>query len=114
MEGRLSWLNATSDYTNPNTPLDLPNLKYVSLANNGALGETFNSKGGPSVGNPDPADNAIYFNVQTVRRDFVPTAPATHGALSNFTVTVTFTDQLTQGGAAVVRNVVLTRRVVHG
>jgi prepilin-type N-terminal cleavage/methylation domain-containing protein len=115
MEGRLSWLNATGQYTGTSNAVDLPNLRYVSLAPGvaGALTETFNSKGGPPLGNPDPADNSIYFIVVTTKNVSVAPGAAPNGALSNFTVTVAFTDQLTQGGAAIPRTVVLTRRILH-
>jgi prepilin-type N-terminal cleavage/methylation domain-containing protein len=113
MEGRLSWLNATSNYTGTSLA-DLPNLRYVNLPDGGALAETFNSKGGPPLGNPDPADNTVYFRVTTGRVVSVAPGAGTNGALSNFIVTVTFTDQLDQASAPIVRNVVLTRRIVHG
>jgi prepilin-type N-terminal cleavage/methylation domain-containing protein len=111
MEGRLSWLNATGKYTGTSNAVDLPNLKYISLVDGGTRPDSFNSKGGPPLGNPDPADNATYFNVVTGRAGSVV---ATNGALSDFTVTVTFTDQLTQAGAQIQRNVTLTRRILHG
>jgi prepilin-type N-terminal cleavage/methylation domain-containing protein len=113
MEGRLSWLNATSKY-NVTGLADLPNLRYVSLPDGGARVDNFNSKGGPPLGNPDPADNSTYFIVTTTNAVFVANSAATNGALSNFTVTVAFIDQLTQGGAPIPRAVVLTRRILHG
>lgn len=114
MEARLSWLNATSKYNVTSNPVDLPNLRYVSLADGGSRVETFNSKGGPPLGNPDPADNTTYFTVTTTRADFVASAANTNGALSNVTVQVQFTDQLDQASAPILRTVTLNRRIVHG
>jgi hypothetical protein len=114
MEGRLSWLNATDKYTGTAVAVDLPNLRYVSIPDGGTRTETFNSKGGPPVGNPDPADNTVYFIVVTGRVVSVAPGAATNGALSNFNVQVQFTDQLDQASAPIVRNVQLTRRVLHG
>ena len=114
MEGRLSWLNATDQYTGTSTAVDLPNLRYVSIPDGGTRLETFNSKGGPPLGNPDPADNTVYFRVTTGRVVSVATSATTNGALSNFTVQVLFVDQLTSGGANIQRTVTLTRRVLHG
>lgn len=114
MEGRLSWLNATDKYTGTSTAVDLPNLRYVSIPDGATRLETFNSKGGPPLGNPDPADNTTYFRVTTGRVVSVAPGAATNGALSNFTVTVQFTDQLDQASAPILRTVTLTRRVLHG
>lgn len=113
MEGRLGWLNATGNYKNPNMAVDLPNLRYLNLPDGGTRVQTFNSKGGPPLGNPDPADNTTYFTVTTTRADFVVN-PANNGALSNVTVQVQFTDQLDQANLPVLRTVTLTRRILHG
>jgi prepilin-type N-terminal cleavage/methylation domain-containing protein len=113
MEARLSWLNATSKY-NVTSLADLPTLQYVSLADGGSRVEFFNSKGGPTIGNPDPADNLTYFTVTTTKAVFVANAAGTNGALSDIKVQVQFTDQLDQASAPVQRTVTLNRRIVHG
>src|SRR5664279_828905 len=94
--------------------VDLPTLRYVSLADGGSRVETFNSKGGPIIGNPDPADNITYFTVTTTRTAFVANSANTNGALSDIKVQVQFTDQLDQASAPVLRTVTLNRRIVHG
>ena len=114
MEGRLSWLNATGQYTGTGLA-DLPNLRYVSLADGATRLETFNSKGGPpNAGSPDPAEQTAYFRVTTGKVVSVAPSAATNGALSNFTVQVQFTDQLDQASAPILRTVTLTRRIIHG
>lgn len=114
MEGRLSWLNATSKYTGTSLA-DLPNLRYVNLADGGALVETFNSKGGPPTpASLDPAEQTAYFTVTTTMASFVAKAANTNGALSNVKVQVVFTDQLDKDSAPILRTVTLTRRILHG
>jgi prepilin-type N-terminal cleavage/methylation domain-containing protein len=110
MEGRLSYLNLTYNAGTPDMAVDLTALKYLSLGNGAALAEQFNSHGGPIT---DPTDPTPYYNVATKRADLAPAAAAS-GALSDFTVVVTFTDQLDQANNPVVRTLTLTRRINHG
>ncbi len=114
MEARLSWLNATSKYNNTSLA-DLPNLRYVTLADGGTRVETFNSKGGPPTpASPDPAEQTVFYTATTTRAASVVNSANTNGALSDVTVQVQFTDQLDQASLPILRTVTLTRRFLHG
>jgi Tfp pilus assembly protein PilV len=113
MEGRLSWLNLTNSAylvsaTSPNTPLT---LSYIT-AKGGTVNASFDLQG--NVCTPGAADVTLsnpYYTVTTVYVDDVGSAGGV-GKVSDFTVTVAFSD--TVNGAAVPRQVVLTRRILHG
>jgi len=93
MEGRLSWLS------------------YIT-AKGGTVNASFDLQG--NVCTPGAADVTLsnpYYTVTTVYVDDVGSAGGV-GKVSDFTVTVAFSD--TVNGAAVPRQVVLTRRILHG
>lgn len=107
LEGRLTWLNVTSP-----PPTVLPNLQFVNRAASPAP-MPFTIKGEvPVAGAPDPVDSATYFTVNWTKKDV--SAGAT-GIMSNFTVTVNFSDATNPvTGLPINRQVVLTRSILHG
>jgi len=107
MEGRLSWLNATSGYVTPNA---LSELQYIGK---GTVTQTFNIKGQkPTTASSDPADVSPYFTVRTTQAN---TAAAGTGQTTDVTVTVSFTEAVNpQTKVPIVRTFTLTRRVLHG
>ena len=107
MEGRLSWLNVSSSQAGAPSNADLPNMKYVTIADGGTLTDTFNSYG-EAVPAADPT---AFYTVATTRNAF---APAATGVLSDVRVQVTFSDQVNQANAPIVRTITLTRRIIHG
>jgi prepilin-type N-terminal cleavage/methylation domain-containing protein len=115
MEGRLTWLNTTdSNSSTSNTNANLPNLIYLSLAQNGTLTQTFNLWGdAPLSSSTDPAAKNPFFTAVTKHVADVGTNGGT-GQVSDYSVTVTFSDTVAGSGAAVVRTVNLTRRIIHG
>ncbi len=112
MEGRLSWLNITNgQYTVAGA---LNSLKFVDQP---ALTVplTFNIKGTvPDPASTDPAISNPFFTVRVAQADVSPlTAPT--GKITDFTVTVTFSDTVNPSTHLPInRTVTLTRRVLHG
>lgn len=110
MEGRLSWLNVIDDQYKVHGTLS--NLDFV---NKTALTAplTFNLKGQvPNPSSPDPAESSPFFSVNMVR---TPVSAVSTGAISDFTVTVTFADAVNPTtNTPINRTVTITRRVVHG
>ncbi|MFZ1613786.1 MAG: prepilin-type cleavage/methylation domain-containing protein [Holophaga sp.] len=113
MEGRLSWLNITDPYSAaPNMAVDLPNLRYVNLADGGKRDEVYNSKGGlVDATSTDPIVKTTFYSVTTTR---TPVAVAATGRMSDIRVIVQFTDNVDANGANIQREVSLTRRIIHG
>lgn len=114
MEGRLSSLNVTG--TPSSAPPPLPgSLQYINQA--GPVIRTFTIKGRtPDGGAPDPVDQNPFFTA-TVLRSAAAIANTVGGqAIHDFTVTVTFGETVQAGSTSSViqRNVVLSRRVLHG
>ena len=110
LEGRLSWLNLTaSQYT---APAALTTLNYVDKATL-ATPLTFTVKGQVPLGTaPDLVDRTPFYTVNFRRTNDVA---AGTGTMSDFNVTVTFTDQVdATTNVAIPRTVQITRRVLHG
>jgi prepilin-type N-terminal cleavage/methylation domain-containing protein len=109
MEGRLSWLNITASNFNPTA---LTSLQYVNQTTL-AIPLTFTIKGQVPVSSaPDPADSNAFYTVNFVRANDVA---AGTGAISDFTLTVAFSDAVNPTtNAAIPRTVMLTRRILHG
>lgn len=115
MEGRLSWLNVTDPKSGNPLLSDLPNLKYVTLANGASRPDAFNSLGGePNSASLNPAEQTTFYRVTTTRNDLAPAAAGTSYALSDFSVRVEFTDQVNQASQPITRMVILNRRISHG
>jgi Tfp pilus assembly protein PilV len=122
MEGRLSWLNITD--TQAKTPAAITTLKYVgqvpaaiptiAIPPTTTPIATYTIKGQVPVANaPDPADSTPFYYVYIAQTDL--NLPAANGVISDFTVNVSFADQVNQRtGLAIPRTVVLTRRILHG
>ena len=111
MEARLSWLNVT-DGNYAAAAYTTATYKYITIPNPGNLVETFNSQGGAvQPASADPSLNSVFFTATTT---LVPANPAVVGNVSIVSVVVTFTDNVTAGGAPVTRSVNLSRRIVHG
>lgn len=110
MEGRLSWLNVTDDQYKIHGTLS--NLNFVNKTTLTAP-LTFNLKGQvPNSSSADPAENTPFFSVNMVR---TPVSAVATGAISDFTVTVTFADAVNPTtNTPINRTVTITRRVVHG
>lgn len=110
MEGRLTWLNITANQYK--APAALTTLNFVDKLTL-ATPLTFNLKGQvPIPASTDPAESAAFFTVNMVRR---PVSALTTGKISDFTVTVTFSDTTNAAtNVPITRTVTLTRRVVHG
>ena len=109
VEGRLTWLNATSNFT----PAAIGNLQFVNQMNL-VTPLTFTVKGEtPVVGAPDPVDATPFYAVNFQKTD-VSAVGAGKGIISDFTVTVTFSDTTDQTtNLPLTRTVVLTRRIIH-
>jgi len=112
MEGRLSWLNATtSPYTGPSLA-NLPTLMYVTIPAGQPLTQHYNLMGDtPNPTSTDPAQSNPFFTATITQ---VPDPAAVAGGLSDFTVVVSFADTVGATQAAVTRKVTLIRRIVHG
>ncbi len=110
MEGRLSWLNTSATLLNAAGALN--NVRFVNKTTL-ATPLTFTIKGQVPVANaPDPVDSAPFYTVTMARTNDTPAAV---GVVSDFTVTVAFSDVVNPTtNAAIVRTVVLNRRVLHG
>ena len=113
LEGRLSWLNlSTHSAATPNTATDLPGLAYITLAAGSPKVESFNFKGLPVVtASSDPQESNAWFTVTTTR-DILPAA--THGLLSQFTVSVAYTEAVAGDKTPLVRTVRISRVILHG
>ena len=110
MEGRLTWLNVTDSQYKVTSAL--PNLAFVDKTTL-VTPLTFNLKGQvPDTASLDPAESTPFYSVNMRR---VPVSALTTGAISDFTVTVTFADAINPTtNTPLTRTVTLTRRVVHG
>lgn len=113
MEGRLSWLNLTdTNRSAPSIAADLPNLRYVTIPEDGQLVETFNSRGGvTNAASPDPTVSTTFFTVTTTR---APATAAITGRISDVRVQVQFVDNVDRAKAPIQRTLSLTRRILHG
>ena len=122
MQGRISWLNVIADGTGAlknqtNANLGPAYLNYILLGagnDNSAKPQTFNIQGNPVDANsPDPTMSNPFFTAVTKYLDDVGNAGGT-GQVSDFSVTVTFTDNVNANNQPKPRTVVLTRRITHG
>jgi prepilin-type N-terminal cleavage/methylation domain-containing protein len=117
MEGRLSWLNLTNSTLAGTSNANL-NLVYLPLGvgnSNAAAPQYFDIQGNPTnLASTDPTQNTQFFKAVTKYVDNVGTANGGTGQVSDFTVTVTFSDTISATNVAVPRTVVLTRRITHG
>ena len=113
LEGRLSWLNVTdTNFALPSLALDLPKLKYITIAAGAPFVEYLNVKGGAvNAASADPLEQTAFFTVTTSRAPF---AKAATGMLSDVSVQVQFWDQVDQASAKIPRTLTLTRRIAHG
>jgi len=112
MEARLSWLNISDPTSTTPALTDLPNLKYVVIADGATLVENFNSYGGAvDSTSTDPVVTRPFYQVTTRR---VPTVDATVGTISDFRVDVVFTDTVDATNTPIQRTVTLSRRILHG
>jgi type IV pilus modification protein PilV len=113
LEGRVSYLNATD--TEYATPPPLPAMNYISQA--APVVQTFTIKGrAPNPAATDLVDSQPFFTA-TMARSAAAVATSPNGqAIHDYTVTVVFNDTVQAGASATVvqRNVVLTRRILHG
>jgi prepilin-type N-terminal cleavage/methylation domain-containing protein len=124
LEGRLSWLNITA--TQAAAPTALATLQYVGKVKSAipatitigppatpAPDATFTIKGQVPVATaPDPSDSTPFYNVYIAQRDV---GNAGTGIISDFTVNVSFADEVNQAtSVAIPRTVVVTRRILHG
>lgn len=113
MEGRLSWLNLT-DNNGSSTNANLPNLVYIPLAVGASLPpQYFNVLGQTPTTSSDPTVSNPFFTTVTTHVDDAGVAGGI-GQVSDYSVTVTFSDLVNGSGTAVLRTVNLTRRVIHG
>ena len=112
MEGRLSWLNLTDRNATSPSLGDLSGLRYITQVSGTPLVDSFNSQGRPVVAaSSDPLESETRYTASTTR---IAATTAATGQLSEFTVQVTFQDEVNSSGAAVQRTVRLTRVVTHG
>jgi prepilin-type N-terminal cleavage/methylation domain-containing protein len=116
MEGRLSWLNITD---NPSAaPASLyANFKYIPLAvgatYNSPNGEQYNIMGESLTSSPAPTLTTPFFTAYTVHVDDVGNGGG-KGQVSDYSVTVKFTDSPSASSTGGQRQVVMTRRIIHG
>jgi len=111
LEGRLSWLNTTTSLG----PAANLSLVYIPLPVLGSLRQTFNLHGDVSDGSsPDPTVSSQLFKVTTTRVDDLGPAGAGTGQVSDYSVLVRFADTVNSAQAPVNRQVLLTRRILHG
>ena len=108
LEGRLTWLNITSNLM---VPTALTSLHYLTMANGGSTTQYYDA-GGQYLGTS--AANVNNFFTVLLRRADIAAAGAATGGTSDFTVSVTFTDTVAAGNQKINRNITLTRRIVHG
>jgi Tfp pilus assembly protein PilV len=109
MEGRLSWLNITASQAA--APAPLTSLQYINKVPV-TPSQTFNIKGEvPVTGTGDPTDATPFYTVVIAQNNIA----AGTGTISDFTVNVTFSDQVNPAtGIAIPRKVTITRRILHG
>ena len=115
MEGRLSWLSLTD--TNLAVAPTVSNLTYMPLAVGGnTKTQTFNLQGNPTnAGSTDPTQNTAFFTAITARTADAGLAAGGVGQISDYTVTVTFSDAVIAATQAPkTRTVQVTRRIIHG
>ncbi len=114
MEGRLSWLNVTDSPLSGQSNTNLK-LNFIPLdAGTSAPNQYFNMQG--NLADPtstDPAINNPFFTVVTTHVDDVGNAVGV-GQVSDYSVTVKFTDSVDATQKKIERSVVLTRRITHG
>jgi len=118
MEGRLSWLNLTNTNMAGTSNLNL-NLVYIPLPLNGEMKSTttaalrFNLDGSVvNTASPQTELNNAFYTVSLKRMADCPAGAV--GVASDYTVTVAFTDQVNGSNTGVPRQVVLSRRILHG
>ena len=103
MEGRLSWLNITASQLA--APAALGTLTYINQAH---PTQYFNTLGEMTL---TPAVDGFY----KVNNTYINVGAAGTGTISDFTVNVTFSDQVNPAtGLAIPRTVTITRRILHG
>ncbi len=110
LEGRLSWLNISG--TQLTTPGQLNNLQYV---NKTAIDPplVFTIKGQAPEADAQNAVDATAFYAVTMTRG--NDSAASVGMVSDFTVTVSFSDVVNPANnQPIIRNVRLSRRILHG
>ena len=110
LEGRLTWLNISA--TQLTTAGALNNLQYV---NKTALDAplVFTIKGRvPDADAQNAVDSTAFYSVTMTRSN---DSAASVGMVSDFTVTVSFSDVVNPtNNQPIIRNVRLSRRVLHG
>lgn len=113
-EGRLGYRNVAG--TDLLAPPPMPaTLQYINQA--GPVVRTFTIKGrAPNPTATDPLDVNPFFTATLVRSAAAIGATAGGLSLHDYTVTVSFADTVSTSGAPTViqRNVVLSRRIIHG
>jgi Tfp pilus assembly protein PilV len=103
MEGRLSWL----DLTNPQGAASTLDRKYIGTCTSTvAVADTFDING-----DPPSAASPVFFTSATLAPQ---TTASVTGTVTDFRVSVTFTESIDASNTPVTRNIVLTRRVLHG
>jgi prepilin-type N-terminal cleavage/methylation domain-containing protein len=119
MEGRLSWLNIADTQQSGTSNANL-GLTYIPLALGTQMASTdpnpllqYNVEGNNVI--PTSTDPAVKnpFYVVTLAHVADLGGGGTIGQVSDFTVTVAFSDT-SVGGKSVPRQVMLTRRILHG
>jgi prepilin-type N-terminal cleavage/methylation domain-containing protein len=113
MEGRLSWLNLTNSAYSGSTLANLPNIKYINLNTGASRADVFNAQGNAPNTTPDPTANTTMFNVTTTHIDDVNDNGVV-GKVSDYSVLVVFNDTVSGTGTLVQRQVLMTRRILHG
>jgi len=118
MEGRLSRLNITDGNRATASLSDLASfeLKYIKLGTDEQLVEEYNVKGSlVDSGSPDPLVSTPFFTVATRRESIDTSGEASPvGAISDFQVRVTFSDEVGANKQKVTRIFNLSRRIMHG
>ena len=118
LQGRLSWLNITNSSSGAPALTDLgaANTNYLTLALNtpSAPARSYNIQGGViDASSADPRLRTPYFSATVTRIQDVGNAGGT-GQMSDFTVRVTFQDAVNGQNLPILRQVSLTRRILHG
>jgi hypothetical protein len=118
MEGRLSRLNITDGNRAAPTLGDLAGfqLKYIVIEAGKQLVEEYNLKGDQvDKDNTDLMASTAFFTVAT-RRENIETLGASNpvGAISDFQVRVTFSDEVGVDKQIITRTFNLSRRIIHG
>ena len=113
MEGRLSWLNINGPIkgqTNANL-----GLQYITLGPGKSSPDTYYNVQGnlTDTTSADPTVNSNMYDAVVTYVGDVGNAAGT-GQISNFSVTVAFTDAVGASNQKITRQVVLTRRITHG